>query len=97
MGDSEKVAKNAVDEHKMSGSLRLSSPSARLNAAQMHLKLSILLSFNDEGQNNPRARNVSSSGTISTRPRGDPPLEPKKAAFKDFIINKFVCKVTCCF
>ena len=41
IGDSENVAKNAVDEHKISGSLRLSNPSAFLKAVATHFRLSI--------------------------------------------------------
>jgi len=41
IGDNEKEAKNAVEEHKIRGSLRSSNPKAPLNAPAMHLKLSI--------------------------------------------------------
>ncbi len=41
IGESEKVAKNAVDEHKINGSCRFSSPRAFLKASAIHFRLSI--------------------------------------------------------
>ena len=39
IGESEKVAKKAVEEHKMSGSLLFRSPTALFEASRMHLTL----------------------------------------------------------
>jgi hypothetical protein len=41
MGERENVAKKAVEEHKINGSLRSSSPKALLKAPAMHRMLSI--------------------------------------------------------
>ena len=41
IGDRENVAKKAVEEHKIRGSLRSSRPKALLQAAAIHFKLSI--------------------------------------------------------
>src|SRR5690349_4771818 len=99
IGESEKVAKKAVEEHKIRGSLRFRRPSARLNAPVIHFKLSIGNYSYRRGKtisvpvNGPERlpaniRNYSSIGKSVPKPT---------AAFKGLIVNQFACKVTFAF
>jgi hypothetical protein len=89
IGDSENVAKKAVDEHKISGSLRLSSPNARLNDPAIHLRLSIVFHLRNDGKQSPCP--LGPADQVN-------PILPISgliiAAFNHLRINIFLCKVT---
>lgn len=48
IGESEKVAKNAVDEQSSSGSLRFNTPKARLKECPIQATVSITFTFPNE-------------------------------------------------